>query len=242
VTTWTRPLAETVLVIDAGAAPALPQALQARVERLWQKSVHDRPTLFDGRVYSPRQYVTNSAGVIERIEGAFIPYSRYLACRHDADLASKLDLWVLGVTGMLRCPEGVVVGRRASDTTDGGRFELVPSGTLDESGPDNRVDIRRIVLKELREETGLSERDVISPPKSFVLVGDETDRIADVVVTLQTPLRLDAIRSCHASLSAPEHDILDVAGPAASLTSFDRSDLLASSVAVLRHAGVDTAN
>ena len=204
--------------------------------------MHERPTLFDGRVYSPRHYLTNSAGLIERIEGVFIPYSRYLACRHDAVLAGELDLWALGVVGMLWCPEGVVVGRRASDTTDGGRFEIVPSGTLDWAGPDDKVDIHRIVLKELREETGLSEQDVISPPKSLVLVGDETVRIADVVVTLRTPLPFAAIRLRHASLSAPEHDVLEVAGPATSDTSFDKGDFLASSVAALRYAGVDAAN
>ena len=241
-TTWTRPLAETIVVIDVGTAPAIPQALQARVESVWQTSVRERPNLFDGRVYSPRRYLSNSAGIIERIEGVFVPYSRYLACRHDAVLARELDLWVLGVMGMLWCPEGVVVGRRSSDTTDGGRFEIVPSGTLDGAGADNQVDIHRIVLKELREETGVTEQQVISSPESSVLVGDETDRIADVVVTLRTSLPFAAIRLSHASLSAPEHDVLEIVGSTGSDKSFNKGDFLASSLAALRHAGFDAAD
>jgi hypothetical protein len=177
--------------------------------------------------------------LIDRIDGAFVPYSRYLAARRDAELASELDLWALGVMGMLWCPEGVVIGRRSCDTTDAGQLENVPSGTIDGPGSEGIVDIDRVVVTELREETGLTRQELDRTPEAFLLVGDQISRVADIVVTLRTSLSFAEIRAKHESLAVPEHDSLEVvAASKPSLIGFSAVSFLPSSIAALRHAGL----
>ena len=129
-----RRLARDFTVMESGEAPSVSDSRQERIDSLWSQLVRERPTLFEGRVFSPRRCVVGADGAVERIEGSFVPYSRYLSCRVDRELADMLDLWTLGVTGLLWCRDGVVLGVRSATTTDAGRLELVPSGTVPSAG------------------------------------------------------------------------------------------------------------
>jgi hypothetical protein len=182
------------VVAVSGNASDLPGPLQARVNAVWMREQAARPGSFDGPTFAIRRVDADDAGRVTRIEGAFVPYSRYLASRRDADVAAHLAMRAMGVTGVLLCDDGVVVGRRAASTTDGGLLELAPAGTLDAtSAADGLLDLRQHVLVELAEELGLSRDDLTGDPLPFALVEDLEASVADLGLLLRTHLSPAAI-------------------------------------------------
>lgn len=207
-TTW-RPLSSEVVLVAAGEPEPLPIALQTRVDQAWNEARSQNATLFDDGVFSHHRIDVDSEGRVIRVEGRIVPYSRYLACRVDRDLGDELGLWVMGVTGLLLCPEGAVAGRRSRTATGVGELELAPAGTIGRSDVrEGAIDVRRCILAELDEELGLAAADLSDMPEPFALVEDEAVRVADVALWIRSRLTFDQIAAIHRRLPGREYDQL----------------------------------
>lgn len=209
-----RPASPAIEVIARPGVPTLPDDLQREVDGAWGRARQAQlagDELFDGLVFSLDRLDDDGTGQVVRLEGCFVPYSWYVAARENAAVSSVLSLSVMGVSGLLECPEGVVVGVRAATQLERGSLELVPSGTLDDScARDGRVDVRAHVLKELREEVGIESGGVTAGPTPFTLVLDDASGVADLGVRMRTDLSVTAIRAIHDGLDSPEYESVTV--------------------------------
>jgi hypothetical protein len=165
--------------------PQLEPDLEALVQSLWEAERSDRAkALFNGALFSVDELAP------ERITGAFVDYRLFVAQRRQPDLFQRLCIRPLAVSGVIESPDGFIFGRRSSDLmTDGGKWELVPSGGLDPETclHDCAVDYMEQFYKELAEETGITKAQ-ISGAFPFVLVEDPTTHVFDLGIAAETPL------------------------------------------------------
>ncbi len=225
-TSW-RPLSADVTLVVSSEPDPLPDALQVRVDRAWNAAREQNPTLFDGGIFSHRGVTEDSTGTVTRVEGCIVPYSRYLACQIDRDLASELGLWVMGVAGLLLSADGPVAGRRFRTAMGSGEFELAPAGTIGRSDVHGAaIDVRRCILGELDEELGLTVADLRDAPEPFALIEDQAIRVADVALWMRTRLSFDQIAAIHQRHPGREYDQLVLVGASESSTLLPASGAL----------------
>lgn len=223
--------------------PNLSNEVQRAVEEIWQRvprAPEPGGELFNGLVFTLDLLGEDEAGRVSKVEGRFVPYSWYVAAREDAVLSRTLRLSVMGVSGLLECSEGVVVGIRGATQQERGSLELVPSGTLDDSCASNgRIDVRAHVLKELREEIGVAPGALIAEPLPFALIQDDASGVADLGLRMRTDMSIAAIQAAHESLECREYESV------AALEPVQIPDLLVSprtivpaSLGLLKAAGI----
>ena len=114
-------------------------------------------------------------------------------------LLAELGVRSLAVCGMLRCPGGVVLGlRHRAANYQPGMWQLAPAGSVDSGavGADGTIDLRRQLLRELREELGVVP-DVVDEPQPLCIVEYAESHICDLGLGLVTSL------SAEAGLAAP---------------------------------------
>jgi hypothetical protein len=229
VTRW-KPLRPDVTLVCLGGPEPLTQSVQQRVDLAWKQACVEDSTLFDGGVFSHHRLEEDADGWVKLIEGRVVPYSWYVACRVDRALGEELGLWVMGVSGLLLCPDGAVVGRRSTTVSGAGQIELAPAGTIGRSDvTDGMIDVRRCILSELDEELGLKPEDLSSQPLPFALIEDDTIRVADVALQMSTPLGFAQIALIHEKHSGREYDQLSLAGA----STFESGILLSASRALI---------
>ncbi len=158
------------LTYDAG--------IEAEVARIWgERQAASSGRLFDGPVYgvagiAPDRLVLRPGQFRHALARCLEPELRHRG----------LDIRQAAVSGLLLCPEGLVLGRRAgSVATDAGRWEPPPSGGLDRPDPVAQIHA------ELREELGLTPADL----DETRLIGalEQTDTgLVDLLLCLTTPL------------------------------------------------------
>lgn len=198
--------------------PALSAGLQAEVDELWRQEQAQRGGgLFDGQIFSVRD------GTPPLLTGGFVPYRQWLAQRRRPDLYEALRLRPLAVSGLLRCADGIVFGRRGGRTTDHpAQWELVPSGGIEPgcvSG--QQVDALRQILSEAEEEVGLAEDEVVAMG-IFGLIEDLTSHVIDLGIALASRCSAATLRERHRIRGSDEYTALavvaenDVAGYVAS--------------------------
>ncbi len=196
-----------VQLIVTGAAPALPAASQARVDEIWTLEQAQRPgALTNGLIYCVEDFDKH------RIRGHFEEYKRVISQIRDADVGKTLNLWSLGVSGILQCRDGLVFGLRGdSNTYDQGLWELVPSGGVDDECLDSRgnAEPKAQILAELAEEIGMSADDV-RVGESFLLIKNIDDHYFDMGFELTTDLDGSAVLESYASLDNDEYTELKV--------------------------------
>jgi 8-oxo-dGTP pyrophosphatase MutT (NUDIX family) len=197
----------SLAVTALGDRAPLEADLERRVADLWRQAQAHRATpLFDGELLS----VTSIEGT--RIAGRFAPYRWFVAQRADPTLSAALGVRPLAVSGLLRCRDGVVFGRRSEGSTqDAGRWELVPSGGLDRAcrRPDDTIDFGAKILDELREETGCPPGAVDSAVP-FVVVEDPASGVFDIGVDIALDLDAEAVLAAHRSRASDEYDRLRI--------------------------------
>jgi len=105
-----HPVTAGVEVRITGEMAALPPALDARVEAIWTRALArtEPGGLFNGLVFSI------DAITPERITGHLTEYRRLVAQIEDPTLFAGLGVRSLAACGVLRCPGGIVIGRRPS--------------------------------------------------------------------------------------------------------------------------------
>jgi len=190
------------VVLDTGD-PIVPVGdVLARIDAIWGKEKALRgDALFDAPLFDLHERDGAT------LRGAYVPYRFFVAQRRDPLLRKQLNITPVGVAGILRVGEGIILGRRdQASELDAGRWESVPSGGLDDANrlDDGRVDARAQLLDELGEEVGLAPTD-ITGIRSLGLLHDARDGVHELAFEMTTDLDFDAIRAKHAALGTEEY-------------------------------------
>jgi hypothetical protein len=213
-------VAPDIVVRIGRAMPELPAAVDREVERLWRAACERVAAGGAGRMFNGRVL---SADVITPrfVTGHLTEYRRVVAQMERAELFDELGVRSFAVCGVLRCAEGVVVGRRhRAANYQAGMWQLAPAGSVDADAVagDGRVDLRRQLLGELREELGLSP-GAIGEPHPLCIVEHPGSHVSDLGMALVSDLRAAEVLAAHRAGGNAEYEQVIVV-PAARLAAF----------------------
>ncbi len=162
------------------------------VEINWRREQDKRgPALFNGRLANMIGWQLDSfrGNQTINLRVHFIEYKAFLAKRINPKL--PLPVQPVGVCGLcvgyIDDSPAVLMARRAEDVTQyPGYWEMVPSGTLDESctGEDGTIDCARKITEEFTEETGLPA-SCVQACRSVALICDTQENNYDVCFIFQ---------------------------------------------------------
>lgn len=211
-----------------------PAEICAQAACLWQEALELQPSLFDGRVLS----LVNAGS--QAATGEWVPYSWFLAQRRQPDLFAGLGVRAVGVSGILRCPDGLVFGRRSvAMSTGGNQWELVPSGGVDPSAERaGSIDFTAMIRTELLEEVGV-RADSVRVGVPFAWIEDPSEHIIDIGMRLDTELSAATLDEVFVPMKGREYDELRVV-PSEQIRDFAETchgNLLPVSCALLTLAG-----
>ncbi|MDP7029030.1 MAG: NUDIX domain-containing protein [Phycisphaerales bacterium] len=148
--------------------------LRGDAERVWASMQHANPHAFDGRLIQVAGVHRNGAGAAV-IQGFPCAYRWYAAQVQDPEC--ELGCRPLGVKGVTRCGDQVLIGRRAAWTASfPGQVEFAPSGGVEPGDSPEAA-----VAAEFAEEVGGLERPV---PRAVAVLYDASARSWEVVLML----------------------------------------------------------
>ncbi|TDQ80967.1 UDP-2,4-diacetamido-2,4,6-trideoxy-beta-L-altropyranose hydrolase [Dongia mobilis] len=205
------------------ADPALvpPDAVASRAQAIWDEELQRRSAdLFNGEIVSVTS-LNNTAIVGRRAE-----YRSLLAQSRDPDIFRWLQVRPLAVTGILICPEGVVIGRRSKSVFQSpGLWELAPSGSVDLGTMDEQGNINLLnqLMQELKEEIGLSATD-IAEVEPLAIACDTDSQVFDVCFILRTSRPWPQILASYAADGNSEYESLDIL-PLRDIVAFAQSQM-----------------
>jgi hypothetical protein len=200
--------------------PLLAHDLDAKVEVLWRRAAArveagGAGRLFNGRVFSADSITPGS------ITGHMTEFRRIVAQMEDPALFATLGLRPLAVCGVLRCADGVAVGRRpAAAIYQPGMWQLPPAGSVDNNalGADGRIDLATQIVAELNEELGLPA-EAVTAPQPICVVEHPGSHVCDLGMALVTTLDAATVLAAHRAHGNDEYDPLRVI-PFAALAGF----------------------
>ncbi|MEQ9449352.1 MAG: hypothetical protein RLN70_10675 [Rhodospirillaceae bacterium] len=167
-------------------AAALSADLQNRIDRIWDEIQKTRNTPMANE---PLFAVMRIEG--NEVYGHFVEYKWFVAQSHDPGLFQDLQIRPLAVSGILSCPEGIVLGRRSANVTQNpSAWELVPSGGVDKSSVKEGgvVDLNAQILSELKEEIGLPA-SAVENVRCVGLIEDTDHHLFDAAMEVKTAWR-----------------------------------------------------
>jgi hypothetical protein len=182
--------------------PSLAPILEQEVERLWQAARLEHPDIFNGRVFSADEITP------QVIRGHWTEFRRTLAQIDRPELYEDLGVHPLAVNGVIRCGEGVLIGRRNSQAVYcAGLWQLPPAGSVDQSTarPDGTVDLERQLLEELQEELGLSP-DLVGGFTPLCLIEHPETHVTDFGIEMHMNVSADAVLATHAASGNQEYE------------------------------------
>jgi UDP-2,4-diacetamido-2,4,6-trideoxy-beta-L-altropyranose hydrolase len=190
----------------SGRTPPAPDEVNARVQAIWDQETQRRSTkLFNGEIVSVMSVDETN------IVGRRAEYRWLLAQSHDESFVPWFQVRPLAVTGVLTCPEGVVIGRRGPAVFQfPGLWELAPSGSVDiVTDVDSDIDLLAQLIQELNEEVGLSGSDVagIEP---LAIACDFDSQVFDVCFVMTTPTPWARIAERFSANRNTEYQHLDI--------------------------------
>ena len=195
-------ISNDVSVIVVGEAETLGANVEAEIQVIWDaEAAKPGRSLFNGKVFS----VTSRSP--HRIEGHFVEYRRLIAQNMNPELFRVLGVRPLGVSGILRCADGLVFGRRNEGMTqDPGMWELVPSGSVDRQfvTDNGRIDLAAQIGLELSEEIGIPEA-AVSNMTPVCLVDDDVSHVCDIGLTISCDLSAGEVMAAHEALPGDEY-------------------------------------
>lgn len=154
------PLEDNVrIVVDSEYKLILSPEIENRVSDIWRKEKDARGNaLFEGQIFNT---IHLSPQVIR---GHWISYRYALAAYIDPLLGNAMSILPTAVNGITRCSHKILLALRSQSVVAySGYWELAPSGGVDPNAlTGNTVDVRKSILDELVEETGIEENDVLS--------------------------------------------------------------------------------
>jgi hypothetical protein len=208
--------------------PGLPNDLDSHVDRLWEVAAArvaagGAGKLFNGRVFSADRFTPSL------ITGHMTEFRRIVAQMEQPELFPDLGVRPLAVCGVLRCADGIAIGRRpAAAIYQPGMWQLPPAGSVDGGAlrPDDTIDLAGQVLTELTEELGVSASNVTAP-LPICVVEHMDSHVSDLGMALVTDLDAAAVQRAHATHANNEYDPMKVVS-FADLPSFieEAGDLL----------------
>ena len=157
---------------------------EAEVDRLWDEAVRARPEMFNGRVFSADRV---SSGCVV---GHWTDYKFGYAQMRRPALFATLGVRPVAVCGVVRCPDGIVFGRRsASAVYQAGQWQCPPAGSVERrAGEGERVDLAAQLMAELEEELGLNSADVLSV-RPLSAVEHPGSHVVDLGLAIETARR-----------------------------------------------------
>ena len=217
--------------------PTLSSDLANEVEVLWQaEQKHRGKAIFNGRIMSA--LMVDSLG----IHGCVTEYRYLIAQRARPELFPVLQVRPVAVSGLFKCADGIVFGRRSGMTTqDAGLWELVPSGGIDTREDkvkqlQEKVDYLAQILTELHEETGIGS-DAVLNVRPFCLVDDTDSHVLDIGIAMISSLSANEVLRMHGEATAKEYDELRVI-PLSEVEAFiqgEASQLVGVSMMLIQH-------
>lgn len=222
--------------------PLLPEALERTVETLWQHAASRMAQGGAGRLFNGSVFSADSI-TPALITGHVTEYRRVVAQFEEPALFDQLGLRSLAVCGVLRCADGVVIGRRHVDAIyQAGLWQLPPAGSVDGAAvdADGSVNLRRQIVTELGEELGLSPNCLTAPPVPLCIVEHAGTHVSDLGMALTTALDSAAVLAAHLASGNAEYHPLSVV-PFAELPEYVRQlgdALVPSALYVLRRSGL----
>lgn len=210
---------EVAPALSAGVVremPALPPALEAEIEGLWQSAqARTGGVLFNGRVFSADRIGPT------RLDGHLTEFRRIVAQMDRPALFEVLGLRPLAVCGVVLCRDGVVLGRRHPRMVyQAGMWQLPPAGSVDAGAVagDGSVDLHGQVLAELHEELGLPAASV-AVMRPICLVEHAGSHVLDLGYEMRTALDATSVLALReGAIHAAEYDPLEVV-PLAALSA-----------------------
>jgi hypothetical protein len=186
-----------LMVVDR--REAIPAKIETRVEEIWQAKLADNLLgLFDGPILAMLEHTP------EAVTCYPTSYRYLVACRLDAAVAAALSLLTVGVTGILTCADGLVLGRRgATVATNGGNWELAPAGALRQEAP------RAQLMEELSEELGIAG-DRVGTAEAVGMTYDPDDRVYDLLFRLSVSMPEAEVRETYLMKGSAEYSELAV--------------------------------
>ncbi len=115
----------------------------------------------------------------------------------------------LAVCGLIRCADGIVMGRRRPGSLYlGGYWQMPPAGTVESRAGDDNVDLAAQILAEAEEELGLS-REVLKVGDVMFAVEHAVTHIVDIALHLETHLCFADVEQAWRRTGNREYDRLD---------------------------------
>ncbi len=151
--------------------------IEERVQFIWESERQKNPKLFNGLIF------TMSSWNEHEVTGSFCEYKYFVAASCDKSVRAELDLKPLGVSGILRAGDFVLIGKRDSHLfSRPNLYELCPSGSIDPSAKrEETIDLHKQLEIELEEETHIPYSDLIST-KTLALAYTPADGIWDFII------------------------------------------------------------
>lgn len=192
------PLFGPVRIQVEDAPYSAPEHLVQRIDAIWAEELARRPAdLTNGPVYL---LAGHKDGCLHLIRSEYRIVLAHL--RRPEIFAHGPTVTPLGVTGLLRCPEGYVVGRRSNAVAvSPGAWEMAPAGTLDRPNP------VEVLVDELQEELGLPAA-AIARLDLLGLLRDDMNGVVDICYLVETSWPFQRILEAQQSLPKAEYDAL----------------------------------
>lgn len=159
----------TIEVVPKETKEPYPPDVVLQIDTIWEGLLKRHSTLFNGQLLSCRSIDGN------RLVGEFVDYKELMAQLEEPVLRSILDIRPVGACAAITDGSSILVAKRSENVAIfQNQYEVIPAGTVDDSCYEGGViDIRRFLLHELQEETGIGESAVESLDLSRVFYDPE---------------------------------------------------------------------
>jgi len=183
-----------------------PERIEDIVIGIWEKALIDKSKrLENNRVLSFQGITQNKLSVMP------VDYKYFYAQYNQPELFEILKLNLIGVTGILRCKHGFVIGRRSAGVLqDAKKYEFVPSGSLSFTSINVHTgSLNTQIISELAEEVGITE-DCLESVKVFGYLLDDKSHVVDLCYYISTTIDFAAIYKKWNKAQNDEYDKLIV--------------------------------
>lgn len=176
-----------------------PPEIAARIADIWRAEQERKGGgLFDGKILALRSATAEAIQVVPTL------YSVILSARRDPMVRDGLGIAPLGVTSVLSCRDGFVIGRRSpSLAMSPGLWEVMPAGGLETTDPAAQL------IQEFEEELGLSPT-LITRCEAKALVRISHQGVANILFRLHAECDRETINQVFAASGSDEHTEIDV--------------------------------
>ncbi|OUI95592.1 phosphohydrolase [Acetobacter indonesiensis] len=223
------PLSPTcrVVVRDSLSRPSAER--ESEINRLWADAQQKSPTLFNGCVFSADKVTATE------IQGHWTEYRLVLAQMKKPTLFPILKLQPLAVIGLVKTPDGYILGRRHPSSLYQGNFwQSPPAGSIERRHDGStQVDLAEQILAEAEEELGLPAHSLTVGNPSLIARHPGT-RILDIGIQLETSLSFAEVKAKWQESGNTEYDQLALVTKAERESWLNRDDLLPTSRALLQ--------